>query len=386
MQKKLLTRYILFDRTEGALPYFYLLWLIFPISALLNSQAPLSLCWLGWVLLGGFYLSYRKLYQHTGMMQTMLVIQMMIALYFQFVYNVYGMILFSAFIIGSIPITKPQRRALFSIYYGALGLEFIGIGWQVSMQHTWFTNDDIPGLLLLSMFMVAAPVVANSARKSWEKGKYLEQNNARLTDIVKRAEQNRIARELHDTLGQSFSMITVKTELASKLLAKQQTTATQAQLAEIEQMSRENLQLVRNIVRALKQKNIAEVLVEQVANLEQVGIKCQTHTEAISSGWPREQQVLFGAIIQEAVTNIIRHSEASKVDMYFTNLENSFELKISDNGSKIVDNTTQSNGIKGMYERVNQVAGHLTINSDKYATTITCQLPMEISDDKIVLS
>lgn len=377
MLKKVLTRYILFDSAEGAAPYFYLLALIFPISALLTSPAPLSLRWFGWLLLGGFYLSYRKLYQHTGMMKTMLVSQMLLTLYFQFAYNVYGMILFSAFIIGSIPVTKPQRRVLFSIYYGALGLEFIGIGWQVSRQHTGFTNGDIPWLLFLSMFMLVAPLAANSARNSWEKGKYLEQNNTRLTDIVKRSEQNRIARELHDTLGQSFSMITVKTELASKLLAKEQTAATQAQLVEIEQMSRENLQLVRNIVRELKQKNIAEVLVEQVANLQQVGIKCQTHTEAVSTDWPRKQQVLFGAIIKEAVTNIIRHSKASKVDMYFTNLEDSFELKISDNGSEIVDNTTQSNGIKGMYERVAQAAGQLTITSDKYVTTIICQLPME---------
>lgn len=118
-------------------------------------------------------------------------------------------------------------------------------------------------------------------------------------------------------------------------------------------------------------------MVEQVANLQQVGIKCQTHTEAVSTDWPRKQQVLFGAIIKEAVTNIIRHSKASKVDMYFTNLEDSFELKISDNGSEIVDNTTQSNGIKGMYERVAQAAGQLTITSDKYVTTIICQLPME---------
>ncbi|MCP6717894.1 histidine kinase, partial [Klebsiella pneumoniae] len=74
---------------------------------------------------------------------------------------------------------------------------------------------------------------------SWsvERQRQLNQTNRRLKTIVERNERERIARDLHDTLGQSFSMITLKTELAKKLLVKAPEKVA-PELDEIEQTSR----------------------------------------------------------------------------------------------------------------------------------------------------
>ena len=83
---------------------------------------------------------------------------------------------------------------------------------------------------------------------------------------MERNERERIARDLHDTLGQSFSMITLKTELAKKLLVKAPEKVA-PELDEIEQTSRQNLQLVREIVNNLHEQSLTEVLLAQTRNL-----------------------------------------------------------------------------------------------------------------------
>src|SRR5699024_12771471 len=101
-----------------------------------------------------------------------------------------------------------------------------------------------------------------SLSKSYRLGK---QNN-RLELIARHSERDRIAQQLHDNLGQSFSMLALKAELAEKLLEKDPVLAKQ-QLKDIAAASRQNLDLVREIVADMKHSKILQTFVIQQYNL-----------------------------------------------------------------------------------------------------------------------
>ena len=173
-------------------------------------------------------------------------------------------------------------------------------------------NGDVMGLV----FPLLSPILAYTFSRSVERQRQLNQTNRRLKTIVERNERERIARDLHDTLGQSFSMITLKTELAKKLLVKAPEKVA-PELDEIEQTSRQNLQLVREIVNNLHEQSLTEVLLAQTRNLAAPGVWTTTTGETQATKWPTTVQSCFAAVLVEAMTNVMRHAHAHEVRIDF---------------------------------------------------------------------
>ena len=136
---------------------------------------------------------------------------------------------------------------------------------------------------------------------------------------MKKDERKRIARDLHDTLGHSFSMISVKTDFAKKLLNKHpdRLELVDQQLNEIAITSRDNLQIVREIVADLRNETLSNVLINQSENLQEAHIRLLTKGEGQASDWPDSIQSILAACFSETVTNIIRHSKADRCSITF---------------------------------------------------------------------
>lgn len=247
----------------------------------------------------------------------------------------------------------------------------------------WYADATIPGALnwhngdLMGLFFpLLSPFLANTFVRSAIRQRQLRQTNRRLQSIVQRDERERIARDLHDTLGQSFSMITLKTELARKLLVKAPDKVG-AELDDIEQTSRQNLQLVRSIVNDLHQQSLSDVLLAQNKDLLAANIWLTTKGEAAAIQWPTKIQNVLAATLVEALTNVIRHAQAHQVKLEFQELPHEYQVIVQDDGRGGPLVRPGANGITGMRARLLEAHGTFTIGTPSRGTQLLLTLPKE---------
>lgn len=170
-------------------------------------------------------------------------------------------------------------------------------------------------------------------------------------------ERERVARDVHDVLGHTLTVIALKSELAGKLLERDPGRA-HAELREITHLARESIEEVRQTVAGLKVQSLSEEITAASQALESAGIDLQREGTAWSDldSIPAVNQAIFAWVIREATTNIIRHAGASRATI---KLDWS-SLTITDNGVGISPEAT-GHGLEGLKTRVKQVGGTLSI-------------------------
>lgn len=125
----------------------------------------------------------------------------------------------------------------------------------------------------------------------------------------------------------------------------------------------------------LRSVDLAQTLIKQTENLTLVGIQWTLVGDSLASNWSLEQQKVMSEIIQESVTNIIRHSHATTVAINFSETPVWLALAITDNGNKVVNNAGQTHGISGMHERITAMGGQFKIKSNTKITVIKVTIP-----------
>lgn len=170
-------------------------------------------------------------------------------------------------------------------------------------------------------------------------------------------ERERVARDVHDVLGHTLTVIALKSELAGKLLERDPGRA-QAELREITHLARESIEEVRQTVAGLKVQSLSEEITAASQALESAGIDLQREGTAWSDldSIPAVNQAVFAWVIREATTNIIRHAAARRATI---KLDRS-SLTITDNGVGISPEAA-GHGLEGLKARVEQVGGTLSI-------------------------
>lgn len=178
-------------------------------------------------------------------------------------------------------------------------------------------------------------------------------------------ERERVARDVHDVLGHTLTVIALKSELAGKLLERDPERA-QTELREITNLARESIEEVRQTVAGLKVQSLFEEITATSQALESAGIDLQRE----GSAWPdldsipAVNQAIFAWVIREATTNIIRHTGASRATI---KLDRS-NLTITDNGVGIPPDAA-GHGLEGLKARVEQVGGTLSIVGKREVTS-----------------
>jgi two-component system sensor histidine kinase DesK len=172
--------------------------------------------------------------------------------------------------------------------------------------------------------------------------------------LAKVAERERIARDLHDLLGHTLSLIVLKSELASRLSATQPERAAE-EIRDVERISRDALAQVRAAVRGYRGMGLESELKQARATLETAGIAVEASLEA-----PRlsaMQESVFALALREAVTNVVRHAQATFCRLSLRQNGAFCELEVADNGR---GGTSQDgSGLSGMRERVEALGGML---------------------------
>ena len=172
------------------------------------------------------------------------------------------------------------------------------------------------------------------------------------------AERERIARDLHDLLGHTLSMIALKAELARKLFERDPVRS-KSEIADIESAAREALQEVREAVAGYRGSGLQQELKRIAQALQVASIEAAIQVPNVSL--PPAAENVLSFVLREAVTNIIRHSRAQRCQIRLTVRADSLELLIEDDGHTRAG--PEGNGLRGMRERIITLNGELEFAS-----------------------
>lgn len=182
----------------------------------------------------------------------------------------------------------------------------------------------------------------------------LRMAHSEIEHLAKVAERERIARDLHDVLGHTLSLIIVKSTLAGKLLDKYPEKA-RSEIADIEKVSREAMAEIRSTLRGYATYKIGEELQRAKAALGSAGVELKTEAAEISLSPAQESVVAL--ITREAVTNVVRHAHARNCWLKIAASNGDCVLEIQDDGRGGFQ--TEGNGMRGMRERIEALGGKL---------------------------
>ncbi|EFH86892.1 sensor histidine kinase [Ktedonobacter racemifer] len=176
-------------------------------------------------------------------------------------------------------------------------------------------------------------------------------------------ERERLARDLHDLLGQTLSMISLKSELASCLIEEDPKRCAQ-ELAEIEHVSRKTLRDVREAVAGYRQPALASELEGAWQLLEAAGITVQM--EPLKEPLPPTLDAALAWTVREGVTNVIRHSRARQCYIRLTHENETVGAEILNDGGERGPEEKLSRrglGLAGLRERISLLGGQLEAGS-----------------------
>lgn len=200
----------------------------------------------------------------------------------------------------------------------------------------------------------------------------LRKANEEIEHLAKVAERERIARDLHDVLGHTLSVITLKSELAGKLMDRDPQRAAK-EIGEVEQISRQALSDVRDAIRGYRSQGLAAELAQAKSTLETAGLTVQCDA-ATTLKLPAVQESVLSLAVREAVTDVVRHAQAHTCRLRLEQQNGSCRLQIQDDGRGGFD--AEGNGLRGMRERVEMLGGTLNRNTEA-GTTLTITLPLK---------
>jgi two-component system sensor histidine kinase DesK len=198
----------------------------------------------------------------------------------------------------------------------------------------------------------------------------LRKANEEIEQLAKVAERERIARDLHDVLGHTLSVITLKSELAGKLIDRDPERAGK-EIREVEQISRQALTDVRDAIRGYRSQGLAAELAQAKSTLETAGLTVQCDA-ASTVKLPAVQESVLSLAVREAVTNVVRHARARTCRMRLEQENGSCCLEIQDDG--LGSSNGEGNGLRGMRERVEMLGGTL-LRETQAGTKLTITLP-----------
>jgi two-component system sensor histidine kinase DesK len=172
--------------------------------------------------------------------------------------------------------------------------------------------------------------------------------------LAKIAERERIARDLHDVLGHTLSVIVLKSELAAKLAEKDPVRAVQ-EIRDVERISRDALGQVRSTVRGYQSHGLLAEVEQARTALRAAGVQAQCDFD--SPKLPAAQEGVLALALREAVTNVIRHAKATSCSLTLRQGNDSCQLQIKDDGCG--DLAAEGAGLSGMRQRVESLGGKL---------------------------
>jgi two-component system sensor histidine kinase DesK len=276
---------------------------------------------------------------------------------------------FFVYVAAFIPFSFASLRTTLALF----AIEIASIAAEVYFLHlNWFVG-------FLSIFLLAIIGGSNIffAEQKRTNAVILRQQEE-VEAMAAVAERERIARDLHDVLGHTLSVIVLKSELAGRLLLSDEAamhTRAAAEIADVERTARTALAEVREAIGGYRSKGLLAEIEAARRTLDAAGVTltCDLLPEASGKLTP-QQETTLALSLREAVTNIVRHAHATVCTLHFGLLNGRHSLLISDNGAATAS-LIEGNGLRGMRERVEALGGEFSLAHDG-GTRLAIQLPL----------
>lgn len=219
-------------------------------------------------------------------------------------------------------------------------------------------TDSPPGAILQIIFIVpAVGLFVFFLERAIRTNQELRRARQEIARLAVSEERLRFARDLHDLLGHTLSLITLKSELARRLIAVSPEQAA-SEIADIETAARQALTEVREAVSGYRQPTLQSELSGAQELLAAAGISYQEYGEPPTLAPAAE--AAFAWAVREGVTNVIRHSRARSCSITFAQGEGRCSVEIRDDGAAPTDDTAGEKhgaGLAGLKERVTALGG-----------------------------
>ena len=241
------------------------------------------------------------------------------------------------------------------------GLSYIGILAMLNvlcLLEAWLLNYSWQSVISIPVTCFIIGVVINAEMTSGEKEAQLRLSQDEVRRLAATAERERIGRDLHDLLGHTLSLITLKLELSRKLFDRDNEAA-RRELEEAERVARHALAEVRAAVTGIRSTDLAAELASARLLLGSSAVSLDYG--ALPDSLPQDIERALALVIREAVTNIHRHAAATEASVRFVRSVEKIEMQISDNGKGGL--SAYGNGVNGMCERVRAIGGSMEIDS-----------------------
>ena len=197
--------------------------------------------------------------------------------------------------------------------------------------------------------------------------------NAQINLLLAENERSRIGQDLHDSLGHTFAMLSVKTDLALQLFQMEAYPQVEKELREIQQISKESMREVRTIVENLKSRTLTSELETVKKMLEIAGIEVEIANQLDTASLTQELESTASMILLELVTNIIKHAKASKVYLKLERTEKELILTVRDDGCGFT--SIKGDDLHTVRDRVLPFSGEVKVISQKQPTEVQVRLP-----------
>lgn len=302
-------------------------------------------------------------YFWTGLL---IAISITMSLMFGYVYFA----LFLAFFIGHIK----HRVAFFTLYTIHLLTTVFTINYGFVVKNSLIISQ-LPFVLICLAAVILLPISTYNRNKEDELQTQLEDANKRIAELVKLEERQRIARDLHDTLGQKLSLIGLKSDLAGRLVRQDPNRAIM-EMADVHQTARTALKEVREMVTKMRGTKLEDELYRIRQILRAANIECHLEGDPRLTYTSLITENVVAMCLKEAVNNIVKHSHATACTISIEPTRTELVVKVRDDGVGIKTDSASNhgNGLTGMKERLEFVNGNLEIVSEQ-GTELIIKVP-----------
>lgn len=381
-------------------PYFSLANFIILLFFMLRE--PPSKLWMGLALFVVFIVMYREQFWRIRYGPFFLSVQLIIVLLLAACYHpAYAYIGF----IMSMPLSKQSTRFMVgvSVVFG------IGI-LAVAIPRIDSSGPELLFILLPPLFGVCFMpwIIDRTIARYIQMAERLKAATEQLERMAQQEERQRIARELHDTLGHTLSLISLKGDLTAKLIPRAPDKAV-AEAQDIRETARSALKQMRELVTEMRVVRLSEEYVHAKSLCAAASIQLEIEdscyagsNDAITDIERRSaassaamehaplsplQETILAMCFREVLTNVVRHSHASQCTAALEITDGFVQLLVSDNGIGMEEkgiHRSDGNGIAGIKQRLMLVDGHLDIHSASDAgTQFIMNIPRIIRNDKV---
>ncbi len=367
-------RFSIFQKGSGISPYIWSVFSILPFYFIFQSSSTTEII-VGIILTILFFVAYRfafisnkwPVYLWTCLL---IAISITMTILFHFIYFAF----YIAYYNGKIK----NKIAFIVLYIIHLIATTVAININVVMRDELFLQQ-IPFVVIIWIAVILLPFNLYNKRKQDQLEEQLDVANKRISELIIQEERQRIARDLHDTLGQKLSLIGLKSDLARKVMNKNPDQA-KSELKDVQQTARTALNEVRQMVSQMRGIRLKEefIRIRQILDAAEIELKLEHDLPLKNNSLFLEN--ILSMCLKEAVTNVVKHSKASICHIKLEQLGDEIRVIIMDDGIGMMEDNDilKGSGLLGMKERLEFVNGFMEIKGDK-GTTIIIKVPKMVN-------